>query len=95
VPTAVAVFDRKSKKLRTAKERVLVEFSRSLLERADEVARDMDMSRSELIRSAVEARLKEIEIKKFEQELAEGYLANAEMNLALLEEFKYVDNEVF
>ncbi len=95
MPTAVAVFDRKSKKLRTAKERVLVEFSRSLLERADEVARDMDMSRSELIRSAVEARLKEIEIKKFEQELAEGYLANAEMNLALLEEFKYVDNEVF
>jgi metal-responsive CopG/Arc/MetJ family transcriptional regulator len=70
-----------------------VESPESLLRRADEVAREMNMSRSELIRSAVEMRLKEIELKRFEQELAEGYLANGKMNLALLEEFRHVDSE--
>jgi metal-responsive CopG/Arc/MetJ family transcriptional regulator len=93
MPVPVAV--QKARVVRAAKERVLVEFPKSLLKRADEVAREMNVSRSELIRGAVEARLKEIEIKRFEQELAEGYLANAEMNLALLEEFKNVDNEAF
>ncbi len=86
---------RKARVAPAGKERVLVEFPENLLKRADEVAREMKMSRSELIRSAVEQRLKEIEIKKFEQELAEGYIANAEMNLALVEEFKHVDSEVF
>jgi len=86
---------RKVKVAPAGKGRVLVEFSENLLRRADEVAREMNISRSELIRSAVEQRLKDIEINRFEQELAEGYIANAEMNLALVEEFKHVDNEVF
>ncbi len=80
---------------RPTKGRVLVEFPENLLKRADEVAQEMKMSRSELIRTAVESRIQEIELKRFEQQLAEGYLANAEMNLALLEEFKHVDNEAF
>lgn len=87
--------DRKTKVVRSGKERVLVEFSESLLKRADEVARKMNKSRSELIRSAVEQHLNEIESKKFEQELAAAYVANAEMNLALTEEFAHIDGEAF
>ena len=81
--------------VRAGKERVLVEFPETLLKRADEIARDMHISRSELIRNAVERRLQEIETKRFEQELADAYVANAEMNLALVEEFKHVDAEAF
>ena len=87
--------DRKTRVVRGGRERILVEFSESLLKRADEVARKMNISRSELIRNAVEQRLQEIETKRFEQELAEAYLANAEMNLGIVEEFAHVDGEVF
>jgi predicted transcriptional regulator len=86
---------RKSGVVRSGKERVLVEFSESLLKRADEAARKMDKNRSELIRTAVEQLLNEIEAKKFEQELAAAYAANAEMNLSLTEEFAHVDSEGF
>jgi metal-responsive CopG/Arc/MetJ family transcriptional regulator len=90
-----AASDRKAKVVRGGRERVLVEFSESLLTRADEVARQMNKSRSELIRGAVEQHLNEIESKKFEQELAAAYVANAEMNLTLTEEFTHVDGEAF
>jgi predicted transcriptional regulator len=83
------------KSLRPGKERVLVEFSASLLQRADEAARKMHKNRSELIRTAVEQHLNEIEAKKFEQDLAAAYMANAEMNLELIEEFAHVDRETF
>jgi len=55
----------------------------------------MDKNRSELIRTAVEQLLEEIETKKFEQELADAYVANAEMNLKLVEEFAHADSEGF
>jgi metal-responsive CopG/Arc/MetJ family transcriptional regulator len=84
---------RKGRAIRIGRERVLVEFSDNLLKRADEAARKMDQNRSELIRTAVERLLDEIEAKKFEQELAAAYAANAEMNLALAEEFAHVDRE--
>jgi metal-responsive CopG/Arc/MetJ family transcriptional regulator len=91
----VTAFARKVEKGRTAKGRVLVEFPENLLKRADEVAEEMKMSRSELIRTALERRIQEFRTEKFEQELAEGYLVNAEMNRDLVEEFKHVDNEAF
>jgi metal-responsive CopG/Arc/MetJ family transcriptional regulator len=93
MPVAAPI--RKSRVAGSGKERVLVEFSETLLQRADELARKLKMSRSELIRQAVEEHLQQIESRKFEQELAEAYIANAEMNLALLEEFKYVDAQAF
>ncbi|AXC11473.1 hypothetical protein ACPOL_2149 [Acidisarcina polymorpha] len=77
------------------KQRVLVEFPSSLLERADEAAARLEKSRSELIRTAVEKLLEGIEKEKFEQEMAEGYIANSAMNLSLLDEFAQVDREGF
>ena len=86
---------RKPRVIRPARERILIEFPESLLKRADAAARALDKNRSELIRTAVERLLQEIEAKRSEQELAEAYKANAAMNLALVEEFTYVDGEAF
>jgi metal-responsive CopG/Arc/MetJ family transcriptional regulator len=83
------------KTVRAERERVLVEFPQSLLERADEAAARLEKSRSELIRTAVEQLLEGMEKKKFEAELAEAYAANAGMNLELAEEFAMVDREGF
>ena len=68
---------RKSTSIRAGKERVLVEFPESLLKRADEAACKLDKNRSELIRTAVEQLLDEMEKKRFEQQLAAAYTANA------------------
>ena len=79
--------------LRPRKERVLVEFPETLLKRADEAARQLSKNRREFIRCALEQYIAELDAKEFERELAEGYAANAEMNLALAEEFAIVDSE--
>jgi metal-responsive CopG/Arc/MetJ family transcriptional regulator len=85
----------KSRAVRAGRERVLVEFPLSLLQRADEAASELAKNRSELIRTAVEHLLEEMEKKKFEIELATAYAANAQMNVDMSNEFTHVDNEGF
>jgi CopG family transcriptional regulator/antitoxin EndoAI len=80
---------------RPRKERVLVAFPESLLKRADEAARMLAKNRSELIRTAVEQMLTEMDKKRFEQELAAAYIANAQMSLEIMKEFIHVDSEGF
>lgn len=93
---STAVVVPKNRVVRTGKrERVLVEFSESLLKRTDEAAMRMDKNRSELIRTAVEKLLEIEEKQKLEMELAAGYAANAQMNKELTEEFAAVDREGF
>ena len=77
------------------KERVLIEFPASLLKRADQAARELDKNRSELIRSAVEKMLADMEAKQFEQQLAAAYAANASLGLEIAEEFAPIDREGF
>lgn len=86
---------RNARPARPRKERVLVEFPQGLLQRADEAAKSLDKNRSELIRTAVEKMLSEMETKRFELELAAGYAANARMTIELAEEFADVDREGF
>jgi Arc/MetJ-type ribon-helix-helix transcriptional regulator len=86
---------RKPAMIRARKERVLVEFPENLLKRADDAAHRMDKNRSELIRTAVEQLLEEMEKKRFELELAAAYSANAPMSLEIMEEFAHVDSEGF
>jgi metal-responsive CopG/Arc/MetJ family transcriptional regulator len=81
--------------VRARKERVLVEFPESLLKRAEDAARRMDKNRSELIRTAVERMLEEMDTKQFELELAAAYTANAQMSREMMEEFVHVDSEGF
>jgi metal-responsive CopG/Arc/MetJ family transcriptional regulator len=90
-----AVHARKATRSRARKERVLVEFPESLLKRADEAARKLEKNRSELIRTAVEQMLAEMETKRFESELAAAYAANAKLSLKIVEEFAHVDREGF
>jgi predicted transcriptional regulator len=85
---------RKGRLVRSGKkERILIEFSESLLKRTDEVASRMEKSRSELIRTAVENLLEMEEKQRFEQQLASAYAANAKLSLELAEEFAVVDRE--
>jgi Arc/MetJ-type ribon-helix-helix transcriptional regulator len=77
------------------RERVLVEFSESLLKRTDEAASRMGNNRSELIRTAVEKLLEADEKQRLEVELAAGYAANAQMSQELAEEFSFIDREGF
>lgn len=85
----------KGRAARPGRERVLVEFSDSLLKRTDEAVGKIAKNRSELIRTAVEQLLDRMEKKEFERELAAAYAANAEMSLELAEEFAHVDREGF
>jgi metal-responsive CopG/Arc/MetJ family transcriptional regulator len=86
---------RKSKPAALRKERVLVEFPASLLKRADHAARELSKNRSELIRSAVEKMLAEMDAKQLEQQLAAAYAANATLSLEMAEEFAHIDREGF
>jgi len=81
--------------VRVGRERVLVEFPSSLLERADQAAAQLEKNRSELIRTAVEQMLEGMEREQFDLELAAAYAANSPMNLSLAQEFAHVDREGF
>jgi predicted transcriptional regulator len=94
VPMPVAAIP-KRRTVRPGRERVLVEFSDNLLKRTDEAASRMEKNRSELIRTAVEQLLEGMERQKFEVELAAAYVANAQMNQELVEEFAHADSEGF
>jgi metal-responsive CopG/Arc/MetJ family transcriptional regulator len=92
MPTANA---RRTALPRPRRERILVEFPEALLRRADEAARKLDKNRSELIRTAVEQLINEMEKKRFEQELAAAYTANTPTSLKIMEDFVHVDREGF
>jgi metal-responsive CopG/Arc/MetJ family transcriptional regulator len=77
------------------KERVLIEFPQPLIKQADAEASRMGISRSQLIRTALEEKLAMREKARLEAELAEAYAANSGRNLELLEEFSAVDREIF
>jgi hypothetical protein len=76
-----------------AKERVLVEFPLPLLKKAEAAAAQLALDRSKFIRAAVEEKISNMEKTQFDQELAAAYTANAEFDVKICDEFKYVDGE--
>lgn len=80
---------------RPVRERILLEFPAALLQRAEKAAKEMNASRSDLVRTAVEQLLDRKDRERLEAELAEAYTANAAMNLELARDFKHVDEEGF
>jgi len=54
----------------------------------------LSMNRSALIRTAVEDYLRKLRQAALEEELAEGYLANAEQAQKSAQDFRYVDSEL-
>jgi metal-responsive CopG/Arc/MetJ family transcriptional regulator len=78
-----------------AARRVVVEFPEQLLDRAERVTQELSISRSELVRQAVEQFIESRDRAKLERELAEGYRANARLDRAIGEEFAAADYDTF
>ena len=77
----------------TTMRRVMITIPPSLLEQVEEAAAKLNISRSGLIRQALEHFLEEQRRQELRELLKEGYLANAERDLRICEEFAYADYE--
>ena len=77
----------------TTMKRVMFTIPPSLLEQVEKTAAKLNTSRSGLIRQALEHFLEEQRRQELRELLKEGYLANAERDLRICEEFAYADYE--
>ena len=73
--------------------RIIVTMPPDLVQQVEEMASRLDFNRSQFIRRAVEAFLEEQRRRELRELLKEGYLANAERDLRIAEEFAYADYE--
>jgi metal-responsive CopG/Arc/MetJ family transcriptional regulator len=71
--------------------KVVTDFPVPLFREAERAARELSMNRSCFIRTAVETFLRNREKEKLEKAIAESFLANAELDRRLVDEFKYAD----
>ena len=78
-----------------ASRRVVVSFPAPILKETERLTAETGITRSELIRCAVEQYLEVLNRKKLEQELAAGYVANSVLDRRIAEEFSAVDHETF
>lgn len=53
----------------------------------------MKTNLSDFVREAIRKHIERIKWEELEKELAEGYIANAELDLKTCDDFKYVDGE--
>src|ERR1017187_8517737 len=75
--------------------KVVVDFPEPLFEQTERAATELAMNRSALLRSPVERYLEALHRKRLEEELAAGYVANAELDRRIAAEFSSVDYETF
>jgi metal-responsive CopG/Arc/MetJ family transcriptional regulator len=72
--------------------KIAIDFPAPLYERTEEAVRELSLrSRSSLIRAAVEMYLDHWQRAKLERRIAESFLANADMDRRLVQEFKHLD----
>jgi metal-responsive CopG/Arc/MetJ family transcriptional regulator len=74
--------------------KVIVEFPQSLYAETEKATTALSMNRSTLIRSAVREYLDRWRREGLENELAEGYIANASQARETTEAFSHVDSEL-
>jgi len=84
---------RRGRERRPAAKRIIVEFPPALYRITEEAVREWGITRSALVRSAVEQYVKELQRQRLERELAEGYAANAALDRRICGDFSYVDAE--
>jgi metal-responsive CopG/Arc/MetJ family transcriptional regulator len=77
----------------TATKKICLNIPSLLLEKIDEEAANLNITRSELTREALESYAKSVSAARLEKELKEGYIANAELAKKVCEEWKFVDAE--
>jgi metal-responsive CopG/Arc/MetJ family transcriptional regulator len=75
--------------------KVVIDFPEPLFERTQRAAAELDVNRSALVRSAVEQYLEALHRRKLDEELAAGYVANAELDRRVAAEFSAADYETF
>jgi metal-responsive CopG/Arc/MetJ family transcriptional regulator len=64
----------------SGRKKITVDIPQSLYKRTEEVLKERHISTSELVREAMEQYLDAIWQKKLADQLAEGYIANAELD---------------
>lgn len=73
--------------------RVVVDFPEPLYRQAERGAAELKTNRSGFIRLAVQKLVSELQQKKLEKELADGYIAMAAVSQQVAEDFKHIDSE--
>jgi len=73
--------------------RVMFTIPPALLESVEALAARLHISRSSLLRNALEAYIAEVERQELRELLKEGYQVHAERDLAICKEFAYADYE--
>ena len=73
--------------------KVTLNLSHELLEEVDGTAARLDVTRSDLIRTAVTEYTRRVREEILKKELMEEYKANADLLRQTSEDFKYVDGE--
>jgi len=68
-------------------------FPTDLISRFENENRKLGVDFSNFVREAIDEKLKRIEKERLDKELEQGYLANADLDRATCEEFKFVDSE--
>jgi metal-responsive CopG/Arc/MetJ family transcriptional regulator len=84
---------RRKKAPASAPRRIVVHFSEALYAATEGAAAEQGTNRSTLVRSAVEHYLELLRRRRLEQEMAEGYEANAEMDRLVAQGFAAIDAE--
>lgn len=84
---------RAASRKRSSRTRVITEFPPELLTETDAAAANLNMNRSDFIRSAVQQATERLKRARFEAELAEGYRKNGELDRQLCHDFRHVDAE--
>lgn len=77
-----------------ARKKVVVDMPSDLYEETQAAVQEQHTTQSKLVREAVAHYLADWKQKKLEQELREGYIANAELDLSLCQEFAFADAEM-
>jgi metal-responsive CopG/Arc/MetJ family transcriptional regulator len=78
-----------------ATRRVVIDFPEPLFRATERAVEELSTSRSSLVRAAVEQYLEALRRKRLEEELADGYAANAALDRKIAAEFAAVDYETF
>jgi len=71
--------------------KIVVDFPETLFRETESAVAELSTSRSEFIRSAVEAYIRERNRKKLHEQLIEGYTANANVAREIAEELTQFD----
>ena len=74
--------------------KVIIDFPPSLYAETEAATAALSITRSSLVRSAVEDYLQKLRRMKLEKDLAEGYIANSAQAQETAKEFSHVDAEL-